>query len=188
MIVVHLIVSVLRFLRPDLDSLFCRFLTLTAQWYQSGHRIFDTLLKPRRYQRLGLLLSVRDPPFPRIVANAGIPAVIAIIDEFLPNSGHPTSLLLRKDLVLLKNFLKTLTPGSELRIGLRLAHVLELRRARSDYLSNRSTTYFHKPTNFPDALLLDEVVTPNHTDLFHANHPRLPFHRCRMKRSYYNQM
>ena len=32
-------------------------MALTMQRYQNGHRIFDTLLKPRRYHRLG------DPQF-----------------------------------------------------------------------------------------------------------------------------
>ena len=140
-------------------------------------------VKDQRDKRLGLLLAVRDPPFLRIAANA----VIAVIGEFFPNSGHPTSLLLRKGLVLLKNLIKTLAPVFELPIGLRLAHVLELRHARPDYLSNRSTAHSKNTTNLPDALLLDEVVTTNHTNLFHASHPRLPFHQCTMKRSFYNK-
>ena len=36
-------------------------------------------------------------------------------------------------------------------------------------------------------LLLSEVETTAQPDLFYADHPRLPFHRCTTKRSFCNQ-
>ena len=38
-----------------------------------------------------------------------------------------------------------------------------------------------------DPLLLSEVETTAQPDLFYADHPRLPFHRCTTKRSFCNQ-
>ena len=38
-----------------------------------------------------------------------------------------------------------------------------------------------------DPLLLSEVETKAQPDLFYADHPRLPFHRCTTKRSFCNQ-
>ena len=38
-----------------------------------------------------------------------------------------------------------------------------------------------------EPLLLSEVETTAQPELFYADHPRLPFHRCTTNRSFYNQ-
>ena len=41
------------FIRSEWPVMFWTTRALTMQRYQNGHRIFDTLLKPRRYHRFG---------------------------------------------------------------------------------------------------------------------------------------
>ncbi len=94
-------------------------------------------IKDQRNKRLCQLLAVRNPPIPCIAANAVIPALKAIIGEFLPDFGHPFTLLLGKRLVLLKLFIELCAPRPKHRVWLRFALIFELRHTRSDYLSNR---------------------------------------------------